>query len=94
MPAVKDVMRHVTIEVAGRKRKCHRQPKKHVISKGDRCLIVADGPQTRSTYCVTCATEILQLARSRLADLSQDMVRVPDLQTSGLAHRGSASALK
>ena len=73
MPAVKDVMRHVTIEVAGKKRKCYRQPNKHVIIKGERCLVVADGPQDRSTYCVCCAAEILQLAQSRLTDLSQDM---------------------
>ena len=73
MPAVKDVMRHVTIEVAGKKRKCYRQPNKHLIVKGESCLVVTDGPQDRSTYCVTCAVEILQLAQSRLADLSQDI---------------------
>jgi hypothetical protein len=77
MPAVKDVMRHITIEVAGKKRKCYRQPSKHVIAKGERCLVVADGPQDRSTYCVTCACEILRLAQVRLTHLSQEMVGSP-----------------
>lgn len=80
MPAVKDVMRHVTIEVAGRKRKCYRQPEKHVIVKGERCLVVVDGAHDRSTYCVTCGVEILQLARSRLNDLTQSMGREVALQ--------------
>lgn len=71
MPAVKDVMRHVTIEVAGRQRKCYRHPRKHLIMKGERCLVVAAGPQDRSTYCVECAWEILQLAQRRLDNLSQ-----------------------
>ncbi|MGE3446668.1 MAG: hypothetical protein AB7H92_03690 [Microbacteriaceae bacterium] len=70
MPAVKDVLRHVTIETAGKRRKCYRHPKDHVIVKGEQCMVVKDGPQDQSTYCLTCASEILQLAQTRLADLA------------------------
>ncbi|MBI5738862.1 MAG: hypothetical protein HY997_23620 [Mycolicibacterium neoaurum] len=70
MPAVKDVLRHLTTEVAGKKRKCYRHPTKHVISKGELCLVVKDGPQDQSTYCLICAREILELARVRLSDLT------------------------
>lgn len=69
MPAVKDVLRHVTTQVAGRQRKCYRQPRKHLIAKGELCLVVRDAPQRQSTYCMTCAREILDLAETRLEGL-------------------------
>lgn len=69
MPAVKDVLRHLTTETAGRRRKCYRQPRKHVIVKGELCMVVKDGPQDTSTYCLLCAREILALAKTSLDDL-------------------------
>ena len=69
MPAVKDVLRHISTQTAGRRRKCSRHPTKHVISKGKLCLVVKDGPQKQSTYCMVCAQEILELAQTRLSDL-------------------------
>ena len=73
MPAVKDVLRHVTTHIAGKQRKCYRQPRKHVIAKGDLCLVVRDGPQKQSTYCMTCAREILDLAEIRLEGLQRSV---------------------
>ena len=70
MAAVKDVLRNVRTEVAGRRRKCYRHPKKHVISKGDVCLVVKDGPQKQSTYCLVCARDILDVALQRVEALS------------------------
>ena len=73
MPAVKDVLRHLTTEVAGRRRKCYRQPANHAILKGELCLVVKDGPQKQRTYCGVCAAEILELAQHRLTDLTTKM---------------------
>ena len=39
MAAVKNILKHVSAEVAGRRRKCYRK-KAHVILKGDPCLVV------------------------------------------------------
>lgn len=68
MAAVKNVLRHVSTEVAGRRRKCNRN-KTHAILKGETCLVVRDGPQDESTYCSGCAAEILAKADESLAAL-------------------------
>lgn len=68
MAAVKNILKHVSKEVAGRRRKCYRK-KTHVILKGDPCLVVRDGPQNQNTYCAICASEILTKANGTLADL-------------------------
>lgn len=68
MPAVKDILKHVSAEVAGKRRKCHRK-RAHVILKGETCLVVRDGPQNQTTYCAVCASEILAKADTSLADL-------------------------
>ena len=73
MAAIKNVLRGLSTEVAGRRRKCYRKPKKHVILKGDTCLVVRDGPQNTSTYCAVCAAEILDLADVRLDELRAEM---------------------
>lgn len=68
MAAVKNILKHVSAEVAGRRRKCYRK-KTHVILKGEPCLVVRDGPQNQTTYCTVCASEILAKANGALADL-------------------------
>lgn len=68
MAAVKNVLKHVTIEVAGRKRKCYHK-NTHEIVKGETCLVVRDGPQSNTTYCAVCATAILSKAEQMLAEL-------------------------
>jgi hypothetical protein len=68
MAAVKNVLKHVRTEVAGRKRKCYRK-QTHTIVKGDTCLVVRDSPQQETTYCAVCAAEILAKAGEALAEL-------------------------
>lgn len=68
MTAVKDVLKHLHTEVAGRKRKCNRK-KTHAILKGETCLVVHDGPQSQTTYCAVCAAEILTKADQSLVAL-------------------------
>jgi hypothetical protein len=72
MPAVKDILRHVRVEQAQRKRKCNRHPSKHVISKGELCLVVQNG-QDEPNYCLPCADEILALAQRNLQVLIQQL---------------------
>ncbi|WP_139184116.1 hypothetical protein [Tsukamurella pulmonis] len=69
MASVKNILKHVEVVPAGKLRKCSRNPKLHLISKGEPCLQISDGPQRRSTYCARCAAEILSNADRFLADL-------------------------
>lgn len=71
MAAIKNVLKHLSTEVAGRKRKCYRTSK-HEIHKGETCLVVRDGPQSQSTYCSACAADILLKASQCLSELSAD----------------------
>lgn len=70
MAAVKNILKHVRTEVAGRKRRCYRK-QAHSIAKGDTCLVVRDGPQNETTYCAVCAREIMAKADEVLADLRE-----------------------
>ncbi|KDS92624.1 hypothetical protein DHOM_10015 [Dermabacter hominis 1368] len=71
MAAVKNILKHVSAEVAGRRRKCYRT-KEHVILKGEPCLVVHDGPQSQTTYCAVCASDILTKADQSLAGLHRN----------------------
>jgi hypothetical protein len=68
MAAVKNILKHVSTEIAGRKRRCSRN-RTHSIIKGDTCLVVRDGPQKETTYCAVCAGEILVKADEMLVAL-------------------------
>jgi hypothetical protein len=70
MPKVRDVLGHVSVEVANRKRKCHRKPNKHSISNGETCLVVFGGAyNSRKNYCKSCASEILSQADARIIEI-------------------------
>ena len=69
MPRVRNILGHVSVEVAARKRRCHRSGGTHGILVGDACLVVKDG-LNRKNYCRECSAEILTLAGIRLAHLS------------------------
>jgi hypothetical protein len=86
--AVKNILKHVSAEVAGRKRKCYRK-QTHVVLKGEKCLVVQDGPQNQTTYCAVCASEILARAGATLADLDSHFV---ETSTVGQAASTSSAA--
>jgi hypothetical protein len=71
MAKVKDILIHVVVEKAARKRKCHRS-RKHAVAAGHVCLVVTDGLYSRN-YCTACAEQMLALASSRLAQLLQQL---------------------
>jgi hypothetical protein len=78
---VKDVLKHLHTEVAGRRRRCNRK-KTHTILKGEACLVVHDGPQSQTTYCAVCAAEILAKADESLAALHAQFGAPPASSTS------------
>ena len=74
MPAIRRALKHVSVDTARARRKCHRKPKEHSIIKGEACLVIKEpGQGSRKNYCRVCARPILQQAQ---ADL--------DLLTTGL----------
>lgn len=74
MPAVRDVLGHVSIETADKRRKCHRKPSKHSIAKGETCLVIRGGPfNSPKNYCKECALEILDRATASLAALKKGL---------------------
>lgn len=71
MAKIRDVLKHVSVEVASRKRKCHRDSK-HTISGGTSCLVIKEGMMAGSkNYCSTCAVEILTVAEAKLLQLGR-----------------------
>lgn len=73
MAAVRDIITHVEIEVALRKRICHRNKKQHSIAAGQKCLAVHEHDGGRKNYCLPCALEILTKAKATLLMLEQDI---------------------
>jgi hypothetical protein len=72
VPAVKNVLKHVRVEQAKRKRRCGRNPTKHPIKAGEHCLVVQNGQDTPN-YCLACAGEILSLAQTILDELKNSL---------------------
>ena len=70
MPKVKDILVHVSVEVAVKKRKCHRSGGKHGIRAGEPCLVIREG-LSRRNYCRECSAPILELAGTRLTKIQQ-----------------------
>jgi len=67
MPRLKQIVKTATFEKAKRLRRCARN-KSHEIPGGTTCLTIKEGMQTKS-YCTSCAREILEAGRQRIADL-------------------------
>jgi hypothetical protein len=70
MPRIRDILVHVSVEPAVKKRKCHRSGGKHGVRAGAMCLVVREG-LGRKNYCHECAPPILALAGRRLNDLRE-----------------------
>lgn len=70
MPKIREVLGHVSVQTAGRKRKCTRKPAAHSIAKGDECLVIRGGPyNAEQSYCGECAEPILATAEQHIAQL-------------------------
>lgn len=76
MPQIRKVLGHVKVEVAEKKRKCHRDSKCAGISKGERCLAIYEGvPATRKNYCPEHAKPILAIAGGQLKTLNETLYK-------------------
>ncbi len=74
MPKVRDILVHVSVELAQRRRICHRKRSEHSISGGELCLVIQDPTDGSSrNYCRACAHEILISAQARLAQLRGEL---------------------
>ena len=69
MPAVRRLLGVATVEVAARKRICHRNRTGHEILKEESLLVIKDGEGHTKNYCRQCALEIFDRAADDLADL-------------------------
>jgi hypothetical protein len=74
MAKVKQILKHVSVEAAQRKRKCFRKPNAHEITKGEFCLVIKDGASGgKSNYCPECAEPILEQAQGDLNRLRAEL---------------------
>lgn len=70
MAKVREILGHVEVQTAERRRICHRNREAHVISKGDACLVIREaGSNGRKNYCRECAEDIIERARRDLGEL-------------------------
>jgi len=73
MAKVKQVLKAVSVQEAGRKRKCYHS-KKHSIAKGEHCLVVKEPNYgNKNGYCLECGNEILERAQADLDKLMADL---------------------
>lgn len=78
MPKTREILGHVSVQIAGKKRKCARNPSKHSISKGQPCLVIKGGTyNAEKSYCGECAADILDLADEQLKQLRIDLAQSP-----------------
>jgi hypothetical protein len=74
MPKTRQVLKHVSVEAAQRKRKCFRKPDAHEITRGELCLVIKDDASGgKSNYCPECAEPILDQAQIDLDRLRAEL---------------------
>ena len=79
MPKVRDILVHVSVETAERRRRCYRK-QEHNIPQGQQCLVIRTGPtHSKHNYCRQCAPQILDLAEKRLAEIKGSFAVGPAL---------------
>lgn len=72
MAQARDILIHVDVEVAEKRRKCHHSRGKHSIAQGTPCLTVRHPSyNSHKNYCPQCAAPIIAAARARLDQMAQ-----------------------
>lgn len=70
MPKIRKILGACTVEIAQRRRTCHRDRKNHSILKGTACLVIKDASSASTkNYCPQCALAILDQAGDDLQAL-------------------------
>ena len=72
MAAVRDIISHIEIETATRKRICHHNRKDHNITAGEKCLVISEQSGSSKNYCYSYGVAILTKARHKLILLETD----------------------
>lgn len=73
MPATRRVLKHLAVETAQARRRCHRK-KEHTIEKGESCLVVKEEAGLgKKNYCTSCATDVLQQAQTDLDRFTSEL---------------------
>jgi len=74
MAKIRDILKHVSVEVALRERICHRKRGEHSVPKGERCLVVKDDlTEGKKNYCAACAKDIIAAAAARIQELETEL---------------------
>ena len=74
MPAIRQILKHVTVDTAKRGRICHRNRKGHSITKEATFLLIKEQNGLGSkNYCGVCAGPILQQAQDDLDKLTRGL---------------------
>ena len=74
MAQTRDILIHLSVETAVRKRKCHHSRGKHDIAGGQQFLSVRESNSLGSkNYCMGCAAPILQGAKGKLLAISNQL---------------------
>jgi hypothetical protein len=69
MPKIRDILNHVSVEVAQRQRKCRRDAAR-IIVKGEHCLVVKTNPTNdHYSYSKEHAKPMLDLAWQKLRSI-------------------------
>lgn len=72
MSKIRDILKHVSVERAQRKRTCHRSSKD--ITMGESCLVIKTGPMNSpQSYKSDSAKAILDSAWTKLRGLYADL---------------------
>lgn len=71
MPAVRDILVHVEIEVAQRVRICHRKRQGCGVAQNQQCLVIYEASGGRKNYCPPHALEILTAAKAKLVAMEK-----------------------
>jgi len=71
MPAIRDILVHVEIEVAQGTRICHRKRNGCGIARNQPCLAIYEASGGRKNYCPLHALEILTAAKAKLAAMER-----------------------
>ena len=72
MPKVRNVIKHLSIEKAAGKRKCHTNSA-HTIAIGERHLAQVVQSGQRENICKECAGKVFDEAEAHLAALRKDL---------------------
>ncbi|MCR4338647.1 MAG: hypothetical protein NUW01_02045 [Gemmatimonadaceae bacterium] len=78
MAQIRSLLKDACIEIAERKRTCHRNRKGHSIAKGEPCLVIIEELGNKKNYCTTCAAQILAKVEADLGALRCEL-RPPDV---------------